>query len=111
MKQAIVFLLASIAANASAKEPATCPIPGHPIQWIADYCMYVEQTDDLIAASSCIEREQAPDAPRDACATKRYYKTALCKLHIADGHRSGTVAACVNDKGFSGKIVRDDGAR
>jgi hypothetical protein len=73
--------------------------------------MYREETDDLIAATSCIERERVGISERDECATKVRYKAQLCGLHIARGSRDGTIEDCVNDPSFSGKIVGDDGAR
>ena len=72
--------------------------------------MYQEQTDDLVAAGACIEREEARSG-RAECATKRRYKRNLCKLHLARGARNGSLEACVSDATFSGNIVRDDGAR
>lgn len=108
LRRAIVFLLASLPLVAGAGEPAACSIPGQPIQWIADYCMYIEQTDDVIAASACIGKQQARLETGDSCAIKRFYKTALCRLQIDGGLRKVQLATCVNDPGFSGHTVRND---
>lgn len=110
MRNAIVLTLSLLPiASAIAAEPRACPIPGHAVQWLADYCLFKEETDDLIAASSCmeLEREQIPES--DECATKLRYKARLCDLHIARGSRQGTVDDCVSDPSFSGNIVRNDG--
>lgn len=85
-----------------------CDIPGEPIQWIADYCMALIGTDDEIAASECIN-DQLTQVPSDACAAKAQFKRGLCGLVVANGFRSGTVDACVEDPGFSGNTVARGG--
>lgn len=87
---------------------AGCAIPGAVIQWQADYCLFVSETDDLIAAQPCMDRETAR-VFRNACTAKGHYKQQLCKATIDAGLRSGTVAACVADPGFAGKAVRQNG--
>lgn len=94
-----------------ATEQGACAVPGHAVQWLADYCMFKEETDDLIAASSCMELERERNSESDECAAKLRYKARLCGLHIARGSREGTMEDCVNDPGFSGDIVRNDGAQ
>lgn len=43
-----------------------------------------------------------------ACAIKKRYKTRLCQSLPATGARAGSLAACVGDARFSGKILRDN---
>lgn len=103
---AYVLMLQLFSAPAFAR--GACPVPGHAVQWIADYCLYKEQTDDLVAAGPCIDEEQAKSDRADDCATKLHYKTELCALHISDRSRDGPLADCVGDKTFSGNTVHDD---
>ena len=108
MRRAFPLLLLSSIGSAAAGAPA-CPIPGEAVQWIADYCMHLGETDDVIAASDCIEREmQRPF--RDDCEKKRHYKQALCKRMIDGGQRAGNLASCVDDPAFSGPLVERNGA-
>ncbi len=85
-----------------------CRIPGHAIQWIADYCMLRLETDDVIAASECIEAERRR-RPRDTCAVKTRYKTEFCRLALERGAAKGSLHACVADRGFKGKSVAEGG--
>ena len=78
------------------------------MHWIADYCMSKLETDDEIAASSCINAE-IRIAHADECFAKRHYKRALCELVIFRKARPGRVEDCVNDKGFAGSTVRNKG--
>lgn len=91
------------AASAHPGEPA-CRIPGHAIQWIADYCMFKLETDDVIAASDCIEA-QGSLRFRTACVAKIHFKTEFCRLARAREARKGSLAACVADEDFKGKSV------
>lgn len=97
--------------TASREAPSgSCAVPGKSIQWIGDYCLSMEQTDDLVAAGDCIAEEQARTAGMEECGVATRYKSDLCKLHLSAGIRPGTLAECVNDPGFSGNIVRNDGS-
>jgi hypothetical protein len=103
-------VLAAFATGAWASGGASaCPVPGEPVQWIADYCLARVQSDDLIAAGPCMERETARVRRLGACAIKKRYKARLCQSLLAAGARAGSLAACVSDPAFSGKIVRDNG--
>lgn len=87
-----------------------CALRGRAVQWIGDYCLFREQTDDLVAAGDCIAEEQTRAAGMEECRVATRYKSELCKLHLSAGIRPGTLAECVNDAGFSGNIVRSDGS-
>lgn len=88
-----------------------CSLPGQAVQWIGDYCLFREQTDDLVAAGGCIAEEQGRTTGMEECGVASRYKSELCKLHLSAGIRPGTLAECVNDAGFSGNIVRNNGSR
>jgi hypothetical protein len=103
---ALLLLIAPVALHAA--EPVACRVPGHAIQWIADYCLFREQTDDLVAVAPCMERERS-GITGDECAVRLRYKAKLCKLHLSTGARRGTLAACISDPHFAGTIVRNDG--
>lgn len=85
-----------------------CELPGNAIQWQVDYCLFRSETDDVIAAQPCMDREDRRRF-RNECARKRHYKHRLCELQVAAGLREGSVDQCVRDPEFSGKAVREDG--
>ena len=103
-----VQLTALLASSVVVAADDPCPIPGSPIQWVADYCLFTSATDDLIAAQPCIDREHSRAFP-DACTAKRHYKRLLCAAHMDAGIRTDAVDACVADREFSGRVVREDG--
>lgn len=92
---------------AQGSEPA-CPIPGEPVQWIADYCMAGIGTDDEIAASDCIH-QQLERKFEDACRAKLHFKRALCQLMLDQGTVQGPIERCLNDPSFQGRTVRQGG--
>ena len=89
-------------------EPRECPVAGTKIYWIADYCMAKLETDDEIAASSCIGVEAAR-VFRSDCLAKRYYKKAMCQAAISRKYRQGDINSCLADKEFKGSTVRNGG--
>jgi len=78
------------------------------IHWIADYCMSKLETDDEIAASSCINAEAARAFNSD-CVAKLHYKKRLCGLAIARKQRPNDIKNCLADKTFMGPTVRNGG--
>lgn len=101
-----IAILSSGCATASSTD--VCPIPGKFEQWQADFCLFESETDDIIAAQPCLDRESRR-VRVDDCEEKRHYKRALCKLVVERGLRSGSVEDCFNDPTFSGSIVRSGG--
>jgi hypothetical protein len=97
-------LLASPAAVAAGR----CPAPGEPLHWLVDYCMLTLETDDEIAASSCIEQEGRRRS-RGACASNTHFKKRMCEVMVRSGTRSGTVEQCVRDPSFKGRTVERGG--
>lgn len=87
---------------------ADCP-PGAAEQWIADYCLFTQETDDLIAAMPCIDAASQRHFASD-CARKRHFKAQLCRAVLAQGARHGSLAQCLDDPGFKGSTVEHDGS-
>ena len=98
----LVVVLAALPTGARAAD--ACPIPGDVVQWQADYCLYVNETDDVVAVQPCIEAEMGR-AFRDACAAKRHYKRLLCGFALRDGWAQGSLAQCLDDPSFHGTTV------
>ena len=94
---------ATTAAGPSRAATPDCP-PGEPIQWMADACMAALQTDDVIAASDCIERERRLRFP-DACAAKVHFKRRLCETLAAGDADPDRLATCLADPRFHGRTV------
>lgn len=110
LRLAATFTLAWPVALGAAEErrQEPCSIKGEVIQWAADYCMAMLETDDEIAASDCIDTElQRPF--RNSCAAKQHFKGALCALAIRRGVQSGPRQKCMNDPGFQGRTVQNEG--
>ena len=95
--------------TAAAAAPVCPAAAGEPIQWIADYCMLKNETDDEVAASECIEQEQQLTF-KSACLSNLHYKSAMCEILIRTGTRTDTVNQCVQDKSFRGRTVENGGA-
>jgi len=104
-----LLLVAAIsAATPVLAQPRECPAAGTKIHWMADYCMSKLETDDEIAASSCISVEAARVFTSD-CVAKVYYKRTLCQLAISRKQRQGDINNCLADKTFMGSTVRNGG--
>ena len=93
----------------AAAQPMACPIPGELQHWQADYCMATMETDDIIAASSCLEHESQIRF-RSPCNGKYRYKQGMCELSVRSGSYTGSVDHCVKDPLFLGPTVRNGGA-
>jgi hypothetical protein len=104
--RALCFALA--AASCGGASLPDCLIQGERVHWIADYCMSKLQTDDEIAAGSCINTE-SDKRFRSECAAKLHYKRALCQLALELEARPGQIEQCVSDAGFVGSTVRNKG--
>lgn len=108
--RSILFAAATTALAGCATAPpnASCAIPGDAVHWRADYCLSESETDDIIAAQPCMDRESLRHFD-DSCAAKRYYKRALCEAAVRHELRSGSVEQCVNDAAFVGTTVANGG--
>ena len=99
---------AIFAATPVSAQPHECPVAGTKIHWMADYCMSKLETDDEIAASSCINVEAAKVFASD-CVAKVYYKKAMCRRAISRKQRQDKINECIADKAFMGSTVRNGG--
>ncbi len=100
--------LALITGLSPAAIASSCPAPGEPVQWRADYCMLKLETDDEIAASACIV-EEGKRRFRSTCASNTHFKRRMCELMIRSGTRGSSLAQCVQDPDFMGGTVRRGG--
>jgi len=66
------------------------------------------ETDDEIAASSCINAEAAKAFTSD-CGAKVYYKKTMCQQAISLKQRPDDINNCLADKSFMGSTVRNGG--
>jgi hypothetical protein len=66
------------------------------------------ETDDEIAASSCIDVELARVFMSD-CEAKLYYKKTMCQLAISRNQIQDDINNCLADKEFKGSTVRKGG--
>lgn len=89
----------------SGKPDADCEIRGESGQWRADYCMLETQTDDLIAAQPCMDRE-ARRRKGEECTLRRYYKREWCRALVASRSLPHSYAECIADPELAGKIVK-----
>lgn len=103
-------VLLAFAASAASAHPGKCAIPGEPVHWAADYCMYAAATDDFAHPKvvECFDKQPDVKDAR-ACPAKVKYKTDICAIVVRDGSYKGTVAACVRNNLFSGRTVRNGG--
>lgn len=95
----------AIATWRSGEPDPDCEIPGEAIKWQADYCMLETQSDDLIAAQPCMDRE-AQTRHGEECARRRYFKRAWCRGVVHNGTLGRSVAECIGDPGQSSAILK-----
>lgn len=82
-----------------------CEIPGESIKWQADYCLLATQTDDLVAAQPCMDRESHTRYGEE-CARRRHFKRAWCQGVVANGSLRRSLAECIADPEQGGAIVK-----
>ena len=97
----------AIATWRSGEPDADCEIAGDAIKWQADYCMVETQTDDLIAAQPCMDRE-SQSRHGEECARRRYFKRAWCQAVVHTGVLPRSVAECIADPDQSGALVKGE---
>lgn len=102
---ASLFLLVSAHAEQSA-----CSIPGEPLHWAADYCMYKAATDDFAhpKVAKCFQKQTEPPT-RHVCAAKVKYKKEICAVVVKNGSYKGSEKQCLQDKDFAGPTVQKGG--
>lgn len=109
LRDATALALTLMAALSSAEAAAPCLAPGVPIQWRADYCMLLMETDDEIAVSACIEQEGRRRFP-GSCASNTHFKKRMCEAMIKRGTRQAALGHCARDPAFMGRTVERGGA-
>jgi len=82
-----------------------CPVPGPRIQWLADYCMYKVESDDIVAAYPCMNEEGKRRFGND-CEAKKHYKRQICRIAKEPEQSEDE---CVRDPAFMGPTVRNNG--
>lgn len=104
IKLASLLLVLSFPAGA---DETSCSIPGEPIHWVADYCMYKSETDDFENAGvqECFAQEVKREG--DDCEIKSHYKMEICKM--ASRYFDDSWEKCMANESFSGSTVRDGG--
>ena len=95
----------AIATWRSGEPDQDCEISGEAIKWEADYCMLEAQTDDLITAQPCMDRE-SQTRHGEECARRRYFKRAWCRGVVHNGSLQRSVAECIGDPDQGGAIVK-----
>jgi hypothetical protein len=82
-----------------------CEIPGDAYSWQADYCLAESQSDDLLAAQACMDRE-SHTRHGEECARRRHFKREWCRKLVDGGAMSGSFAECIADPERTGAIVQ-----
>ena len=79
MRPAFIFPVLGLSFSVQANDEL-CAIPGKPIQWIADYCMYMAETDDFLnpAVQECFLKQDTDKM--GSCEVKTKYKKEMCKM-------------------------------
>lgn len=96
-----LFLVISVLAE-------DCQVKGPKIQWLADYCMYQLDTDDVLEIEACMN-DDAKNDYQDDCAAKIKYKRKMCKIAIEEEEIDMRVQECLNDESFMGATVKKGG--
>ncbi|MBN1379570.1 MAG: hypothetical protein JXA04_10085 [Gammaproteobacteria bacterium] len=87
-----------------------CPIPGKAEHWIIDYCLWVNESDDLEqpGVQECYEEEKQQSSDKKECKAKEYFKRKICEAH-AFYEEGFDVDDCVADEEFKGPTVSNGG--
>ena len=83
-----------------------CPVAGPRIQWQADYCMFMVESDDIVAADPCM-RADSKRRYRNDCEAKKYYKRQICRRLAKLTDQSEE--ECVKDPSVMGPTVSNNG--
>jgi len=90
-------------------QPEDCEIPGKTIQWIAGYCMFEVETEDLLdeKVQICLKENRSYTVV-DTCENKKQYKMKICRLLAARGDYNGNAEICFNDIELIPATVRNN---
>jgi hypothetical protein len=99
-RSSILFLALAASSPAWAGD---CPVPGPRDNWLADYCLFKVESDDIVAASPCMLSE-GKRRWRNDCEAKQYYKRQICRRLAA--WRVQTEEECFKDPSVMGPTMR-----
>lgn len=87
-----------------------CDIPGKAMYWVADYCMYISETDDFLNTDvqACFEKNKGYDI-KNTCENKREFRRKICEYLTRSGHIEGDIEECMNNKEFVPNTVKNNG--
>ena len=97
-------------------ENPTCEVPGNPANWLAAYCMWMNNVGQYDPESDieddpvkgCIKDvDRHPSLPRQLCERNKYLKQQICETLIMNGLFKGNNAQCVASKGTVPRVVRE----
>ena len=108
MRTLFAGLLIFLAVSTATAVDSNCPVKGPKIQWLADYCMRKVESDDIIAADSCMQEDQK-NHYKSECEAKIKYKKEMCAMAIASGWVKQTPEQCFANPEFMGITVRNGG--
>jgi hypothetical protein len=110
MKKFLILISVFIFFMIADAQPEDCEIPGKAIHWIADYCMYLAETDYFLdeKVQTCFEKNQGYKV-KNTCENKRKYKIKIC-AHLAEmDYFNGKAEICFKDREFVPATVKNDG--
>jgi len=106
MNLPLTILMMGLSLGASASDDS-CAIPGEPVHWVIDYCMFTAETDDFLnpAVQECFRKQETKGM--GACEIKTKYKQAMCKMKSSQP--GGSWESCMADDTYAGPTVRNGG--
>ena len=105
------LLLAGLLLPAPLLAAGKCEIPGDPLHWAYDACLYAHETDDELhpSVTACADRAQKLIPRYGSCTAKRIFKDRLCAVREQFGTSSQSRRACMLDPEVIGLAVRNAG--
>jgi hypothetical protein len=105
------ILLASFLISGPATAAGKCEIPGDPVHWAYDACLFVHGTDDELHPSvvACADRAQKLIPQYGSCTAKRIFKDRLCAARQRFDASGQSRKECMLDPEVKGLAVRNGG--
>lgn len=102
-----VVLLALLSSTVLAEE---CPVPGEVDHWVIDYCLWINESDDLSqpGVQECYKAEKKQASGMSSCKAKQHFKRKICEVH-AYYDDSFNIKSCLADVEFQGPTVSNGG--
>ncbi len=97
-------------------ENARCEVPGNPANWLAAYCMWMNNVGEFDRESEtgddpvkqCIaDVGKHASLPKTLCERNRYIKEQLCQTLLLNGTYRGSVVSCIASTGTVPRVVRE----